>query len=423
MAVATARIAFLATMAVAAAFSTVRGFAAAAILDVADFGIYAVVVAIGGFVGSLIGLGRIEDSRKIFPRFAVDGRADRIMTMVDRITVAATGYCVAALAIASLALMLAGRTEWLAFALVSASVALGTAWTSLIASALRAAGDVGPLGYASLARAGLTLAAAVAGGLMFGFPGLIGGEALGMLAGAAAMHAVAKAVLPARQDAPAEDAATPNQDPRFSISGLKVYFATIAISAPIYLNRPAAAVQFDPNELGRFNFLMLFVVAAITGLAIIDQIVGPQLVRLQRLGNPLNSQLSYLLRALALVLATLVGGLTLGFWLVQAPLLAPLIGDYAFETSEAIATTCFCVLISTNTLDWLLQAHDRESDILAAAVTYFVGFVFACAALLVWELSIAQFIWALAAAKALQLLYQIRAIELVARRDRSVKVA
>ena len=70
---------FLLIMGLSSAVTLLRGFVLAAILDIGDFGLYAVTIGSVAFCGILVSVGSIEATWKVFPRLWVRGLESRIV--------------------------------------------------------------------------------------------------------------------------------------------------------------------------------------------------------------------------------------------------------------------------------------------------------------------------------------------------------
>lgn len=394
-----------------AALGLVRGFAVAAILSAAGFGIYATLLAVGVFLAPLFGFGQVELTRKIFPRLLVDGTASLIPSFSDAIAARLGGRIMGVTVFAAAACAMVGEAHYALAAIACALVAFGNAWSSILASALRASEEVLPLGEATLARSALTLALAVGGAYLLGMDGAIAGEALGAVFGGLILRLRLRMMT---GPAPDEGAVSTSHGElgtaRVSWDGMRIFAAAVAISVPVYLSRPVVGLLYSPEVLGTFSFLMLFVMMSVTLFGVTDQVVGPSLVRGQHKNDPLHSQIAYLFK-ISGALALLVGaGLTAVFFTIQFPPLAVFAQKYQYDPDLIVPIVVLAMTQLTSTFDWMLQAHDRERVVLNAALAGLSFFAIGLLAVSGLGLSLAAFVWIMAVARMFQLAIQIVAV-------------
>jgi len=400
---------FVAVMGIAAGLSLVRGFAAAAILIPVEFGIYALIVAVGSFLSSPLGLGRIEATRKSFPRLFVDGRIDEVVNITDRVTyILARRVTLATLAALGVSIAL-GHHGWAFPIVLMGGVAFALGWNVLLASAQRASPRLYHLGATTLLRAVLALGLGVAGAFQWGWEGIGIAEVVAAMIG----NVIARLLL-RRSFAPRPDGrilpAPVEANTRTGRDGLMLFIAFMALSVPMYLGRAYVAAAFDAFALGQFSFLMLFVTAAATVVSILDQRIGPQLMRLERNGAPYPERLRHLLRWCSLVAAFLAGVMMIGTALI---LLGPLdiyAGRYALDLSLFLPIILLGVVQISTTFDWMLQSGNQERQILSLSAVFLGVAILGAAAVAGLGWTLAAFIWSLAIAKLLHIGLQLRLI-------------
>lgn len=394
---------FVAMMGVAAVLSLARSFVVALLLLPVDFGLYATIVALAVFLSPIFGLGQIELARKAFPRLFVDGQAAAIAPIADKVCWRIGLRIGVAAAVCTLAAAFFGGTNWALVSLSLAVLAFGSAWILLLASALRAGPDVRALGQTTLLRAVLTLTLASLLAWLFGLSGALAGEVLAVLLSGAAMRwRLSKSVEYAPALLPLEAPAHELQHSQLSTVGLQIALASLAVSIPLYLSRPAVGLALGGETLGTFSFLMIFVMGAITTYGIAEQMIGPSVVRWQHEGRSVRKQLRSTFAVLAPVGLAIAGAILAAFAFLGASPLS-FFTKYRIDAGLVAPVCIFAALHCTTILDWIFQANDREARQLVAATAYLLAFAVAVALLVTLNWPLPQFLWALAAAKLMQL--------------------
>lgn len=404
---------YLGSMGFGSVFGLVRGFVVAALLNVGDFGLYGVVVAVAAFFSPLIGLGRIEESRKLFPRLAAEGRHSEVGHEVASISAqillrtALVGFVIAL-----------GVWIWLGMfsaiiVVCSAGLLFGNAACMVLASALRAGTDLRHLGYSALARGIVTFAFVVAGAYQFGLIGVLAGEALAAVIAAAIMRAMLSRAARETDQIEARPYTVEAYSKQRTTQGRLLLMAGLLLAFPLYMSRPLVGLIFSAELLGTFSFLSLFFAATATLYSITDQIIGPQLVRMQHNGDT-NSKQKQRLAKFSTIIMLLTGlGLACAFSALTLPALANYRTKFAIDLTLIVPTILFCILQTTSTIDWLLQAHDREKSILLAAGTYTALFMTAFGFAAATDLSLDVILWAMVVSKTGQLIVQLRVVSLL----------
>lgn len=409
-----ARSIYLIMMGAGALLGLIRGFLVAGIVPAVEFGLYATAIAVGLFFAPLLGLGQIETMRKRFPRLWVEERAGEIAPMTDRL-LRVLGRRAALVAGLTLAVFwLAGGDRWLVLVAAASLIPFNQTGAAVMASALRAGPDLRPLAFASLFRASAALVLAVAGAFSFGLEGAVAGEALGGLMGLFLARWLLGRLAGRRRSEEKAQALPAGSETEnltgLSPDGLRLFLATLAISVPLYLSRPVVGAVFGNQALGTFAFLMLFAQGALTFYSIIDQIVGPGLVRMAHGDTPLRNQRRYLLTVLVLVGLTIVAGLVTAFVILDLPQLVFYAGKYDLALSLVSPLCLFATMQLASTLDWMLQAHDREQAVLRAAGGYLLTFTIGTLVIWLAQMPLSAFLWMMVAAKGLQLILQVATV-------------
>ncbi len=380
----------------AAILSLLRGFAVAAILPVADFGVYAIVVAIGSFSSNFLGLGRIEDTRKRFPRMFVDGQGNQVPSMADRLALLLGVRAFATVTGLTAFVWLTGHIDFVISIAACTLVAFSTGWASVAISAHRATGDYGTLAISTLWRSILALALGLAGAWYGGWFYAIAGEFLGGVLGALiSRFYVRKLAGPATSVA--EDA---QEQGGADKSGFLLFVSFSICSAPFYLDRLFVGHVFGAESAGTYGFLMLFVTGATVALGIVEQQLGPEIIKLRKQNEKLAGQIALALRwILPFQLLMIVGMAAVGAALFYGPGMF-LVTKFDLNLQLIGAISLLCCLQVTTTLDWVLQSRDCEAGALSASIVYFIVVAVFAACVSFAGLSLVQLILGLAAAKA-----------------------
>jgi hypothetical protein len=399
---------YLLTMGGGAALSMVRGFLVAALLAAADFGVFAIFIALVAFSSPLVGLGRIEECRKRFPRLAADGHAAEIPSIADQLMLLCTGRTAAIAAPFILIFIAIDRFETALMAFSAALLLAGTAWVGILSSALRSGETVVYLGVATLLRAVAAFLIVGAGTYAFGLKGALLGEAIAAFAAGAIMRAMVAVSLPkvplGTVDSVVSDGAL--QTSGVSSGGLLLFAGWMMASVPAYLNRPVVAALYDPQIAGTFAFLGLLMAAAMTGFAITEQISGPMLVRMQHQGLSIVQQAKYLLKFIGFVEIILVVFLILMFFMINLPMNEQFFHKYNIGIPYFLPVSLLCLLLASPKIDWIFISQDREIYSAIASMIYFLSFIASCIIAHRFGFSFAGFLWALTISKVIHIAAQ-----------------
>ena len=289
---------YVSIMAIAAGLSLVRGFFVAGILDLSSFGLYVTVVAVGMFSSLLVSFGETERTLKAFPRFWVARHCNEVIKRAEqssKLMIRRAGVVLILL----LTCVVVDDLRSLSYTgILVVLVALSAAVASLYASAIRATGEVDLLARNTLVRALIVIVLGVLGAYLYSWQGAILGEVLGTLLGILiTRHSVIRQTMQADQS---NEVVDENDGVKIaSDRGLWFFFAALFASAPVYLDRAFVATVFGDATVGTFGFLMLFVTGANTFTGIIIQKVGPNLIKMEYVGNSVAVQAGYALRWLS----------------------------------------------------------------------------------------------------------------------------
>ena len=390
---------FVIEMALASGLSLLRGFVLAVVMPVHAFGLYVAVVAFGTFGANLLGFGRIEQTNKHFPRLFAEGHGVQAVQQADSIVLLLIfrALVAVALGVVFVSAAIGGDAPFMTAAGVS--VALAVAAQLVYASVHRASGELPSLARANLARTFLALVLAVLGGSSFGWPGAVFGEVA-----AATIAALLSRAYTARIAAPlARDNYSAVLEPE---RGYWLFAAYLLAAAPFYLDRLVVGTAYGGVAGGTYGVLMLFVTAAATVVGIVEQKVGPELVRIERSGAGVGDQLRISLRWSGIVTALNFLGVLSAALLLKGPA-APLAFKYDIDNSLLAAAMGMCLGRVTVLFDWLLLSRDRERAVFTAAAVSVLAMTAGGAIAVVSGSGLLAFVWALAAGKLIQLLLQL----------------
>jgi O-antigen/teichoic acid export membrane protein len=397
---------FFGIMGSAAFVSLLRGFAVAAILPIADFGIYAIIVALGTFASNFLGLGKIEDTRKRFPRMFYDGHGFNVTAVADRI---AGLLCIRGIVLVIFGSALSwavGRPD-LIFGIVACGlIAFSMGWSSVAISAHRSAGDYGTLSTSTLIRAILTFVFGCAGAFFGGWLYAVVGEFAGAVAGALISRWHVRRLV-RNLEPPSQAIAL--EETRDN-SGFILFLSFSICSIPFYLDRLFVSNLLGSEAAGTYGFLMLFVTGATVFQGIVEQQLGPELMKSRKDGAALSDQIAMALRWLMPFVIVVTAGMgAVGLMLFHGPGQF-LVAKFALTPLLVSAVALLCALQITTTLDWILQSRDDEKGALSAALTYFLCVIVVAGFLVKDRANLATVIFGLAVAKAVHILAQSAAL-------------
>jgi hypothetical protein len=362
---------FFVLMGVSSSLTLVRGFVVASLVSLHDFGIFAVLIAVGLFSSTLLGLGQIEGTMKAFPRAWNVGLGRQVCLASDALTRKIIGRAVAVVVLACAIFYSTGHTERLEMVGMVAGISIGAAMMGVYSSLLRASGNLKELGRSTFARSFMALIFCTAGAFTLGWQGAVIGEFLASVLGALqARYAGRRLIKPEKfsDDQHKDDKLLLSQS--FS-GGRWLLFAMFVTSVPFYLDRLFIATIFGSSVAGQYGFLMLLVTGASTFSGIIVQKVGPDLVKGAQINMGLYLQCRIAFRWMSI--HTIL--VTVGIGAFSAlTLMGPLnfLGErYQVSASLILVTLLIATMQCSVILDWLLLSRDEERLVFAAAIIYF----------------------------------------------------
>lgn len=397
---------YFSIMAIAALIALIRGFLVAGMLDVPSFGSYATIVAAGMFTSAIISFGEIEQTLKTYPRLWLT-ESDRryVIKHSDKSSKRIIRRVGIVLILMLPCLFVDAISLFVQMGIFVVLVALSAAMASLYTSAIRATGEVELLARNTLLRAVIVIILGLLGAFFFNWQGAIFGEVSGALLGALiTRHSIIQQINRCNKDKKFLDQ---NDNTKiYTSGGLWLFFASLLTLAPVYLDRAYVASVFGATTVGTFGFLMLFVTGANTFTGIIAQKVGPQIVKMEHVGESITAQIKYAFSWLKLIwLVCITGMVCVALLLVLGP------AQYFFEKFHLdlnliAATSALCILQIGVIADFILISRNQERAIFFAACCYLTITVFVVIIVLWLKLSLADFIWLLVLSKFLHIAAQ-----------------
>lgn len=394
---------FFGVMGIASILSLLRGFVLAALLSTSAFGGYAVVVALGAFSAIALSAGQVEATMKSFPRSWSEHQALSVLRLADRLSARLALRAGGVMAIVLPLAWLLGYGDASGKIVAVGALALSTSLTSLYMSAHRASLDLASMAPVTLQRAALALVMGCGGGWLLSWPGAVAGEFCGALLGSYLNRSKTRqlAVLSQAGHLPASGVAHQHGRKKRD-GGIWFFAAAVTAAVPAYLDRLFAAHQWGLVDAGRYGFLLLFVTGANVFAGIVAQKVGPQLIRMAHLGDPIGSQIRVVCRWIGVNVVLYLFGMGLIGCLL-------LIGDatglgqkYGVGLSDITAVSALCAMQVMIIIEWLLISRDNEKQVYLATVLHLVAVLFICAVTIWGHLPLVEFMWGLVVAKLVQ---------------------
>ena len=409
---------YISIMSLASITSLLRGFLIAELLSLVDFGRYVTIVATGMFFSTILSFGETEKTIKLFPRLWIEGRFDKIVENTDKSAykLIARATLVAYLLFGCMLVGLFG--DIVTDALLITLVSLNAAIASLYASAIRATGKTNLLSLNTLVRAVFVLGFAALGALYFSWLGAIIGEALGFMIGSCLTRiSIIKLI---KHDKECQRSISENDceivpgDSKYWL-----FLATICAAAPTLLDRAYVSIVYDQATVGTQGFLMLFVTAASTFTGIINQKVGPQLIKMQHSGASMQLQMRYSFRWLMLIWGLIGFGLVIvGILLLHGPA-RNYFDKFQLDFNLMSATSLLCLMQISVVTDHILISRNWEKAVFFAAFIYFIGICLGGYFVWWFKLPLSAFIWILSGCKFLHISMQLIISEKISQHEYS----
>jgi hypothetical protein len=396
---------YISVMTLASGFSLARGFFVAGLLDLSSFGLYATIVAMGMFFASLVSFGEIERTIKAFPRLWIECRYNEVIKRTDRSVKKLFGRVLLLTSLLLVCILLDRLAYESEIGLLVIFVALNSATASLYASAIRATGGVDILARNALFRSVIVLTFGLLGAFYFSWKGAILGEAFGYQLGSLVTRFSLKRKI--KLEARNTDNFERSKQAMLAPDGkLWLFFGALFLAVPTFLDRAFVSLVYDKPTVGTLGFLMLFVTAASTLTGIIAQQAGPQLVKMQHIGERISFQLRYGSRWLLLIWTVLVIGMTITLLVLIYGPARYFFDKFHLDLSLLAATAALCMLQVSVIADFIIISRNKEQAVFFSACCYLL--VIGCmAAVVYWSKPpLADFIWLLAFCKGIHVVAQ-----------------
>ncbi len=391
---------FIGVMLGASLMTMVRMAIAALLLRPHDFATYATLSATAAFLSSIISFGIIEATIKGFPRLVGEGRAGEMPGQAHAIlrTVAVRALLAGGL------ILLAGwllDMIWLRLLGFALLLAPANAYTAIVASMQRAAGNPVHLAAGTVLRALAVMLAVTICAAFFGLVAVVGAEAVTTVFACYLSERLffAGRNSPACAGSGSETAAVPPHGDRGD--GIRVFMAFSLITIPFYLDRLYVTSVLGDGPAGQYAVLALFLTGASLLVNTLAQRVGPDAIRLvHRDGNSAAARrqvMQWTGVSIALwLLAMAIAGSVIGMNLLPSGL-----ARYHIEWPMLAPIAVSGILLNTALLEFLLLALDREKAFVRCAAIFAVCVL--CAALAIAWLGwgLLQLMWALAGCRAI----------------------
>lgn len=388
---ATGHLVFAAVMIGASALTFLRMTAVALLLPIADFALYATVVAAGAFLAGPLSFGRIEATIKSFPRLVADGDQGRMMVEARAIRRVAVLRALA-LAVPLLVVGYLSDAAWARLAGLAMLIALGNAANSLVASMQRAVGSPSTLAGGTALRAGVTFAAVSLAALGGSLMAVIAVEIASMIAAA-----LVSEWLFFRRASDKTAGAVQSAAPE--TSGRLIFLAFTAVAAPFYLDRFYVTTTMGEVPAAQYAVLALILLAASLLVNTIAQRAGPDAIRRIYLGLPAEALKRILgwiaaVSAIWLIGVACFGAILANGWLPSA------LERYAIAPAHLLPLAATGVLLNTALLEFLLIGMDREREFARAAAVFLALVLIGALAVYLTRGGLLALMWSLAACRA-----------------------
>ncbi|WP_323014483.1 hypothetical protein [Devosia sp.] len=390
--------AYFVWMMLASALGFGKMLALAQILHPANFGAYVSLFGLATLAGMLLSFGQVEATTKHFPRLWVNGQKQKIPLHARRIALSQTARFVA---LGITTAILAGIIDLgfdPLFALVTAGLGLGTSLLALMASIFRASENIRALQNFTVVRSVLVLAASCIGGYAFGWQGALVGDIVAIALSLAFAALQASSLLSADD----ETSATIVSEPLEASGGKRLYAANILSSSLSLVDRSIVSLTLGAVAAGTYGVIaLLYQVGQIT-MVILNQRVGPLIIKARFTGSTTVSGLAIFRNAL-LGQAMLTLGLILGMFLLQRLGFPPgFFEKYDISTLAILLAGGISLIQIYQLLEFVLISKDLEHAVLTASGAS--SMVFAVGCLLAWRfgLSVEGFVAAVFLARLVQ---------------------
>lgn len=396
---------FLAVMMAAAGLSLARIVVVATGLSKTGFTDYAVIIATGSFISSVISFGGIEATIKQFPRLVAIGhlidmrreshRLVRVLAM--RALTLAIPLLITGTMLQNPLLILLG-TAFL--------ISLSSGYSGIIASVQRALGSPQSLAMGTVFRAVFSFVVVSAMSFSGSMWLVIAAEIMSAAIGCLISEAIISRTIiriGASTELDAEVGFGEAVPLARTNDGLYVFFTYTLLAVPFYLDRLFVASVFSVDEAAQYAVLALFLTAASLLVNTVAQRVGPEAIKMALSVKTRRAAYLHVIRwcsATTAVWFVALAGIALAFHL---NLLPAGLRKYSIETENFLPIAILGALFSTSLLEFLFIALDLEKRMLLSAAIYVVAIAAISAYIALAGLDIQALLWGLLLAKAIYL--------------------
>lgn len=395
---------FLAVMMVAAGMSLARVLVVATGLSKSGFTNYAIVIATGGFISSVISFGGIEATIKHFPRLVANDNFTEMRQESHRLLRA---LAIRALAV-GIPLVVAGLIldkHVLILVGMACLISLSSGYSGIIASVQRALGSPVSLALGTGFRAVFSFVVvstlAFSGNLWV----VIAAEVISAVVGCIISELIISRTIlrmqlrSVRQIADSIDGPPTSSHRR---DGLYVFFTYTLLAVPFYLDRVFVASHFSLDEAAQYAILALFLTAASLLVNTVAQRVGPEAIKMALLPETRRNAYFHVIRWCSAIILAWFFALACIAVAFHFDILPSGLQKYSIETANFFPIGILGALFCTSLLEFLFIALDLERRMLLSAGIYIIAIagVAGYAALvgigiqaLLWGLVLCKFIY------------------------------
>lgn len=381
---------FIAVMIGASALTFLRMTTVALLLPVADFALYATIVATGAFLAGPLSFGAIEGTIKDFPRLVADGNTARMLADARAIMRIATLRALV-IAIPLLAAGFALTIEWARLGGLAMLVALGNAAGGLIASMQRAGGRPTTLAGGTVLRAGITFGAVSLTAFSSNLAAVVAAEIGSMLLAAL----ISEWLFFRRGQAvqPPERATLVS-----SSEGRLVFLAYTAVAAPFYLDRLYVTTTMGRFAAAQYAVLALILLGASLLINTIAQRAGPDAIKRIYQGC-MGSAVKRVLGWVGVTTTVWLTGVAIFALVLMEGWLPASLARYSIELRLLVPLAIAGVLLNTGLAEFLLIGLDRERAFVTSATSFLVLVLGAASAVYLLHGTLLTLMWALVACR------------------------
>lgn len=396
---------FLAVMMVAAGMSLARVLVVATGLSKSGFTDYAIVIATGGFISSVISFGGIEATIKHFPRLVANNDFTKMRQESHRLLrVLAMRALAIGMPLAVVGLMLDNHA--LILMGMACLISLSSGYSGVIASVQRALGSPASLALGTGFRAIFSFAVvstlAFSGNLWI----VVAAEVISAVVGCAISEMIiSRTILGMKPGCDRSIGDIIDEPPTsyYRRDGLYVFFTYTLLAIPFYLDRVFVASNFNLDQAAQYAILALFLTAASLLVNTVAQRVGPEAIKMALMPETRRNAYLHVIRwcsatTLAWFFALACIALAFHFNIPPSGL-----QKYRIETTSFFPIAILGALFCTSLLEFLFIALDLEKRMLLSAGIYLVAIAGVASYVAFSGLGIQALLWGLVLCKIIYL--------------------